>query len=267
MKTALSIAGFDASSGAGISADLMVFAAHGIYGTACITALTVQSTLGVQSVEPVDARVVRETLDCVTGDIPPKGIKIGMLGDASVVREVIRFLDKLPGQERIPVVLDPVLWSSSGYPLLDEEGLRQLGILLGLVTWATPNIVELAAITARNVVSREDVAAAVSGLQTRYPRLNVVVTGGDQEKPEEFLRVAGCAEEHWFQGNRLDSRSTHGTGCAFSSALLSRLVLGEGPMEAVAGAKAYVAEAIRLAPEGIGRGHGPLNHLWPLKHR
>ena len=123
MQTVLTIAGFDPSSGAGVTADLMVFAAHGLFGTSCITGLTVQSTVGVRATTAVSAETVRATLNCLASDVPPVGIKIGMLATAEDVRAVAEFLVAFRGEEdRVPVVLDPVLRSSSGRELLDAEG-------------------------------------------------------------------------------------------------------------------------------------------------
>src|ERR1700677_1518805 len=130
MRTVLTIAGFDPSSGAGVTADLMVFAAHGLFGVSCVTALTVQSTVGVMATDPIAAEVVRSTLDCLQADLPAAGIKIGMLSTASNVATVADFLTELRGLHgqgtRVPVVLDPVLRSSSGRELLDPEGVTSL---------------------------------------------------------------------------------------------------------------------------------------------
>jgi len=119
MQTVLTIAGFDPSSGAGITADLMVFAAHGLFGTSCITALTVQSTMGVRSVHPVETNILRTSLECLDEDLRPAGIKIGMLGSAGAIDEVANYLAQVRSRHpQIPVVLDPVLRSSSGRELL-----------------------------------------------------------------------------------------------------------------------------------------------------
>src|SRR5580698_8027237 len=135
MLTVLTIAGFDPSSGAGVTADLMVFAAHGLFGTSCITALTVQSTVGVRATQPVAGEVVRATLDCLQDDLPVAGIKIGMLATAENVAAVVDFLEGIRGQG-IPVVLDPVLRSSSGRELLDAAGVVLMRErLLPLVDW------------------------------------------------------------------------------------------------------------------------------------
>jgi len=267
MKCVLTIAGFDPSSGAGVTADLMVFAAHGLFGTSCITGLTVQSTVGVLATHPVDAKIVRETLNCLQDDMPAAGIKIGMLGTAGIVAAVADFLAKLRVRgSLIPVVLDPVLRSSSGRELLDDEGMVLMRErLLPLVNWVTPNLDELGRLCGRPVSRREKVPGAARTLQQGITRLNVLATGGDLDKPDDCV-VTAAGEVRWLAGEKIASRSTHGTGCALSSALLSRLVLGDSDFEAALGAKKYVAEAIRRA-KPMGRGKGPLDHLWPLRDK
>jgi hydroxymethylpyrimidine/phosphomethylpyrimidine kinase len=252
----LTIAGFDPSSGAGITADLKGFAAHRLYGASAITALTVQSTLGVRRVEPVSPDLLRDTLDCLAADLSFAGVKIGMLGTGEVAGVVAEFLEKT-GIPAGRVALDPVLRSSSGRELLSEDGVRRLkSDLLPRVGWATPNSEELAVLAEMPVRSREAVPAAAARLAERYPGLNVVVTGGHLDAPDDFLRTAE-GETRWFAGERIETRATHGTGCAFSSALLARLVRGDDPAEAVAAAKAYVAGAMRSA-QPIGKGRGPV---------
>jgi hydroxymethylpyrimidine/phosphomethylpyrimidine kinase len=265
MKCVLTIAGYDPSSGAGVTADLMVFAAHGLFGTSCITGLTVQSTVGVLATHPVDFKIVRESLNYLHEDLPAEGIKIGMLGTAGVVAAVADFLARLRAQgSRVPVVLDPVLRSSSGRELLDDEGMVLLRErLLPLVDWVTPNLYELGRLCGRPVSLREKVPGAARTLQQGIAGLNVLVTGGDLDKPDDCV-VTASGEVRWLAGEKIQSRSTHGTGCALSSALLSRLVLGDKDFEAALAAKKYVAEAIRRA-EPMGRGKGPLAHLWPMR--
>lgn len=264
MRTVLTIAGFDPSSGAGVTADLMVFAAHGFFGTSCITSLTVQSTIGVQAAHPIRPETVRATLDCLHGDLPAAGIKIGMLATEETVAVVADFLGDLKGGgEWLPVVLDPVLRSSSGRELLDEDGVTTLRErLLPLVDWVTPNIDELEILSGRRVTKRGDLPDAARELQGEFAGLNVFATGGHLESPDDFLLTAE-GETWWLPGVRVDSTSTHGTGCALSSALLSGLVQGKSAYEAAVSAKIYVAQAIRTAV-GLGHGRGPLNHLWPL---
>ena len=267
-STALTIAGFDPSSGAGITADLQVFAAHGLFGTSAITALTVQSTLGVAAVHACDAATLRHTLDHLTADLPPAGIKIGMLASGRIVEMVASFLQCLsPNQPRnldLPIVLDPVILSSSGAALLDPDGLRCLQeTLLNRVNWITPNWQELALLAETPVSNLAEVEAALNLLGERYPHLFSVATAGDRETPIDLLRTPN-GELHQFAGQHIETTSTHGTGCAFSSALLSRLILGDTPTAAVAAAKSYVEGALRNTP-GVGHGKGPMDLLWPLR--
>ncbi len=271
MPQLLTIAGFDPSSGAGVTADLATFAAHAHFGTACITALTVQSTVGVRRVRAMAASDVTETLDCLENDLPPDGIKIGMLADAAIVQAVAEHLEALRRRGRRPViVLDPVLRSSSGSDLLDAEGQRALlDRLLGLVDWTTPNLAELGVLCAQvevsrgggqTEISRADLPHLAEVLQDRYPGLGLVVTGGHMEPPDDLVQPAGLPAR-WLPGRRIRTTATHGTGCAFSSALLSHLVTGDGPYEAAASAKEYVVQAMERAAR-FGHGSGPINHLW-----
>ena len=266
MQTVLTIAGFDPSSGAGITADLMVFAAHGLFGTSCITSLTVQSTIGVEATHPVSAEVVRDTLDCLHDDLPAAGIKIGMLATAPVVAAVVDFLTRIRSlTPRIPVVLDPVLLSTSGRELLSHEGLTLLQTrLLPLVDWVTPNLAELSILTSLPVTRREDLAPAAQALQQTHHGLNILATAGHLN-PSDDLLLTDTGGLHWLPGEHIPTTSTHGTGCTLSSALLSRLALGDDPQDAALSAKDYTTQAIRTAPT-LGHGHGPLNHLWPLRH-
>jgi hydroxymethylpyrimidine/phosphomethylpyrimidine kinase len=147
--------------------------------------------------------------------------------------------------------------------LLSKEGLNRLrSALLPIVGWVTPNRDELAILAETPVPGREAVPEAAARLAAKYPALNVVVTGGHLDAPDDFLRTADRITR-WFPGQRIQTTATHGTGCAFSSALLARLLAGDPPSEAVAGAKAYVTEAMKAA-KPIGRGRGPLHHLYRL---
>jgi len=262
----LTVAGFDPSSGAGITADLAVFSAFGGFGVSCITGLTVQSTTGVAGVEAVPAATVRATLACLAADLPLAGIKIGMLATA----ENVRIVDGFCAVNRtVPTVLDPVWRSSSGRDLLDPAGAAVLREkLLGNVGWITPNLDELGMLTGVSVRTAEDVPAAARRLLAQAqdlgnPGLQVVVTGGHLESASDFL-LSGTMEV-WIPGERVETTATHGTGCAFSSALLAGLVLHpeRGPLEQVIAAKNYVRRALETAVP-IGRGRGPMNLLWPL---
>lgn len=272
----LTIAGFDPSSGAGITADLKVFAAHRLYGLSAITALTVQSTLGVRRSQPVDPGLLAETLDCLAHpdeDLPIAGVKIGMVGSGENVLVIADWLTRC-GLPRERVVLDPVLVSSSGRELLDRSGMERVREqLLPRVGWLTPNLRELGCLTGLPVEDREQMLLAARHLACEAG-LGVVATGGHLDPPDDLLvlpeslrrKVGGQASDEgifWFPGQRIESRATHGTGCAFSSALLCHLVMGESPVAAVDCAKQYVRGAM-LAAYPVGKGRGPLHHLYAL---
>ena len=265
----LSIAGFDPSSGAGCTADLKVFAAHRLYGLACPTALTVQSTRGVERSEPVSAELVGEMLECLAGDIGIAGVKIGMLASAPVLLAVTRWLAGcralVPG---IPVVLDPVLRSSSGHALLEPGAVELLrGELLPLVSVVTPNLAEAAHLAGfPGPCARETVPEAALAIRKQMaPGTGaVVVTGGHLgQTPDDFLLEAGSREGVWLPGVRVRTQSTHGTGCAFSSALVCALVKGQTMAAGVRQAKEYVRLALEAA-HPMGHGRGPMHHLYAL---
>lgn len=271
MKTVLTIAGFDPSSGAGVTADLMVFAAHGLFGTSAITSLTVQSTVGVAASHPVDGGVVLAMLRYLEQDLPAAGVKLGMLATAAVVDAVADFLTEVRERREIVVVLDPVLRSSSGRELLDAEGVKLLrGRLLPLVDWVTPNLDELARLTGRSIAGRGEMSEAAVGLQETLAglggRAHVLAKGGHlaEQTASDDLLLTRDGEVQWLAGERISTHSTHGTGCALSSALLSRVVLGDTPLAAAEAAKRYVEGALRSAVP-LGHGRGPMHHLWPLR--
>jgi hydroxymethylpyrimidine/phosphomethylpyrimidine kinase len=277
----LSIAGFDPCSGAGITADIKTIAAHGCYGATCITALTVQTTRGVRAVEAVKPEIVRATLRELAADLPVSAVRIGMLGSAAVVEAVLEFLEST----RPPnVVLDPVVCSSSGAELLDPAGVAILkSRMLPFVSVVTPNVDEVVVLSGLPVP--EPTPAAARFIDPKAdPRLRaavsagevlldsgvkaVVVTGGHLEKPTDVLlwRPEARLQIRAFPSRRIESRSTHGTGCAFAASLACSLALGTSLPEAVARAQQYVFRAIQTA-EPLGQGIGPINHLWPLQKR
>src|SRR5437868_7203479 len=215
----LTVAGFDPSSGAGITADIKTIAAHGCYGVACITALTVQSTSGVERVESVSPELISETLQVLAKDIEIAAVKIGMLGSGKVVKAITEFL---VARKISNAVLDPILKSSSGADLLDAAGIKLLRErLLALATVVTPNVDEASALTGLPVSNAEQMHAAATKLH-QLGAQNVVVTGGHLEKAIDLLSFRnprGEVETELFKAERRRSTSTHGTGCAFSSAM------------------------------------------------
>jgi hydroxymethylpyrimidine/phosphomethylpyrimidine kinase len=260
----LSIAGHDPSSGAGLTADVKTAAALGCYAVTCITALTVQSTQGVFGVQPVAPELVSETLKRLADDFPMAAVRIGMLGSGEVAEAVRRFLEA----SRLPnVVLDPVVRSSSGAELLDEAGVEALKAMLPLCKVITPNLAEAALLAGTEPASDGSKWDAVlPRLREMAARLHlagakaVLITGGHLNPPNDFLsqRSHGGAQEEVFAGEYVESRSTHGTGCALATALACRLALGDELVQAARSAKEFVREAIASAYP-LGKGSGPVN--------
>jgi hydroxymethylpyrimidine/phosphomethylpyrimidine kinase len=261
LPVALTIAGYDPSGGAGITADLAVFAAHGLTATSATTILTAQSTQGVAATLEVEPDFVRQTLSVLAADFVFSGVKIGALGSGAVAHVVAEFLQKLPAD--VPRVLDPVLLSTSGKALFPPDELADLLAVAAQTSWVTPNEAELAALTRLPVGSPREKETAARALQGKLPGLGVVVTGGESEAATDLVVVADGSVET-LTGERVDSRSTHGTGCAFSTAMLCGLIRGLEPVDAARAAKAFVAEGIRRGP-AVGSGRGPLDLYWPLR--
>lgn len=258
----LTIAGFDPSSGAGITADLKTMAAHGCYGVSCITALTVQSTAGMRRFDATSSGLVLETLQELSQDLAIAAVHVGMLGSGKVARVVADFLDKAKPEN---VVLDPIIKSSSGAALIDAGGRRILvERLLSLASVVTPNVDEAAALTGFAVTNLEEMRAAATRLHA-MGAASVVVTGGHLEKAVDLLSFESAQgiQQEVFKSDRVRSNSTHGTGCAFSTAIACHLARGRGLPEAVLLAKAYVAAAIANA-HPLGRGVGPIHHLYRM---
>jgi hydroxymethylpyrimidine/phosphomethylpyrimidine kinase len=262
----LTIAGFDPSSGAGVTADIKTIAAHGCYGVACITAITVQSTAGVRRVEALDPALVTETLEELASDIGIAAVHIGMLGTAKVVKAVAEFLGQRSGKNKLPnVVLDPILKSSSGADLLDAAGTRVLiEKLIPLADVITPNVDEAAVLTGLKVTDLDEMRAAAGKLH-QMGSAAVVITGGHLEKATDLLSFTtkGGIEEEVFKAERQRSNSTHGTGCAFATAMSCHLALDRGLAEAALLAKTYVTAAI-AAGHPVGRGTDPVHHLYRM---
>jgi hydroxymethylpyrimidine/phosphomethylpyrimidine kinase len=270
----LTIAGFDPSSGAGITADIKTIAAHGCYGVACITAATVQSTSGVRRVEPSDPALVTDTLEELAGDIDIAAVHIGMLGSGKVVKVVADFLSSSPSgrstgakkKARLPnIVLDPILKSSSGADLLDAAGVRLIiERLIPLADVVTPNVDEAAVITGMKVGDLEEMKAASAKLHEMGAPA-VVITGGHLEKAIDLLSFTSKrgVEQEIFKAERQRSNSTHGTGCAFATAMACHLALDRGLAEAALLAKTYVTAAITYG-HPLGKGTAPVHHLYRM---
>jgi hydroxymethylpyrimidine/phosphomethylpyrimidine kinase len=278
----LTIAGFDPSSGAGVTADIKTIAAHACYGVACVTAMTVQSTAGVRRVEAVDAELITETLEELAEDFEIAAVHIGMLGSKAVVKAVADFLAggsagqsssgaiaSRSGRARVPnVVLDPILKSSSGAALLDAAGTKLLiEKLIPLADVVTPNTDEATAITGIKIKELDDMKCASAKLH-ELGASAMVITGGDLEKAIDLLsfQTKRGIEQEVFKAERQKSKSTHGTGCAFATAMACHLALDRGLAEAALLAKTYVTAAISNA-QPLGRGVGPVHHLYRMNQQ
>lgn len=239
-----------------MQADLKAFAARGVYGASAITAITAQNTLGVQEVFELPTDIIAAQFDAVLGDIGADAVKTGMLSSTpiiDVVSERVRSwgLDKL--------VVDPVMVAKSGDRLLREDAIAALREkLLPLATVLTPNLPEAEVLVGHPIRARDEMESAAREIAALGVR-NVVIKGGHAEGPPIDLLFNG-EEFTEYAAERIDSRNTHGTGCAFSAAITAELAKGASVRDAVGRAKSYITEAIRQAPD-IGGGHGPLNHF------
>ena len=253
----LSIAGFDPSCGAGVAADIKTFAAHNCYGVAAVTALTVQSSLGVTAVHSTSAPILRAQLEALAEDMPIAAVKIGMLGTKANAVTVAEFLDKY---KFVHVILDPVTKSTAGNTeLIDAAGLKFLrDEFLRRASVITPNIPEAELLTGMEVKDVAGMKLAAQKLIEQGARA-VVVTGGHLERPTDVLCDKG--EIFILDGESVKNTNTHGSGCTFSSAIAAQLASGQELRDAVILAKVYVARAIDKA-YAIGKGPGPLNHLF-----
>lgn len=270
---ALTVAGTDSGGGAGIAADLKTFAAHGVWGTCAVTAVTAQNTLGVAAVEVLRPEIVAAQIAAVAGDLAVGAMKTGMLGDAAVVRAVAAAVEEW---DLHPLVVDPVAVASAGGALLSPEGLEALRArLLPLADLLTPNLAEAAALAgwAETPSDRNGMERVAAALLERGPKA-VLVTGGHLAGPEcpdlvlrpgseNELWTFGVDSSHqkskrWFAGTRLHATGAHGTGCVLSAAITARLARGEDLVQAVEGAKAFVTAAIAAGVD-LGAGPGAVN--------
>ncbi len=260
MVKALTIAGSDSSGGAGIQADLKTFCAHHVYGMSVICALTAQNTCGVFDVFNASASSVAKQLDAVFTDIFPDAVKIGMVSSAQII-EVIA--DKLRQYHAKNIVLDPVMISTSGHRLIEDEAESALvKRLFPLADIITPNISEAEHLSGVSIQNREDMAAAAEKLGKNVHGA-VLIKGGHLENcADDLLWQDGNTT--WFPGKRIDTKNTHGTGCTLSSAIASNLAGGQSMEKAVCNAKQYVAGALETGFH-LGNGNGPLNHLYNMR--
>lgn len=259
MITVMTIAGLDPSGGAGVLADIKTISAFGCYGLAAVTSITAQNTKGVLEAYHQSAQVVADQISALLDDFEVSVVKTGMLPTAAIVRRVA---ESLAGSSCKSIVVDPILRSTSGHSLTDRGALDALvSDLMPQATLMTPNAAEAGEIAGIAVNRLPDMRAAAEAIAARGARA-VLVTGGDLEGDEVVDLLVDSSGEVTFKSQRLQSRNTHGTGCALSAAIACLLARGVALREAVHIARRYVAEAIRTAPD-LGHGTGPINHRPP----
>jgi phosphomethylpyrimidine kinase len=268
-QVCLSIAGFDPSGGAGTIADIKTFTAFGCFAAAAVTSLTFQNTLEVFGAVHQTAETLRRQIEPVLQDFEVSAVKTGMLPTADIIEETARLIRE-SGLRNI--VVDPVVRSTSGFDLIDNEALQALiKILFPLADVVTPNIPEAERITGIAISDEADIKDAAHQIQSMGAR-NVLIKGGhrpildfgfgisdlkaDDRKAKDYLFQGD--EIYVFEADYIETASTHGTGCTLSSAIAANLALGNDMENSVRIAKKFVNEAIRTAP-GLGHGHSPLN--------
>jgi hydroxymethylpyrimidine kinase/phosphomethylpyrimidine kinase len=255
----LTIAGFDPSCGAGTAADLKTFAAHGCYGVAAITSLTIQNTLGVTDVQNTPSATLRAQLESLAGDSDIAAVKIGMLGNRGNATVVAEFLD---AHKFAHVVHDPVMKSSGGAELLDAAGIKYIATeLLKRSSVITPNIPEAEILTGLTIKDIGDMEAAARKIVEMGAHA-AIIKGGHMDRAIDVLFDGN--EVVAFAGDRVREETLHGTGCAFASAIAAQLASGRPLMEAAMLAKAYVTKAIEKGYP-TGKGRSPLDHFYRQK--
>lgn len=261
---ALTIAGSDSCAGAGIQADLKTFAALGVYGTSAITALTAQNTCTVRDVFKVPAEFVETQIQTVLADIKVDAIKIGMLANRAIANIVAQTLASVP---HIPVVLDPVMISTSGSSLLDTEAVLTLvQQLLPKALIITPNIAEAAALLGRPTAKNEADMCQQAEQLLELGANTVLIKGGHNLGPQANDIFHDGKNLHILKAARIDTKNTHGTGCTLASAITAGLAKGLTPLDACSEAKQYLHRALAHANElHVGCGHGPVHHFFSQK--
>lgn len=257
MRIALTIAGSDSGGGAGIQADLKTFHQFGVFGTSVIVAVTAQNTRGVTDVHAIPGKTVRAQIAALADDLFPAAVKTGMLATSDLVRAVAQSVREY---ELPNYVLDPVMVATSGDRLLDADAERTMrDLLVPLATVVTPNLEEAGILAGAAVESVDDMERAGQALVERGARA-ALVKGGHASGPEVTDVLVTADGVRRFTHERLETTSTHGTGCTLSSAITAGLALGRSLERAVEDALEFVHAAMRTAP-GLGGGHGPLNHF------
>lgn len=257
MRVALTIAGSDSGGGAGIQADLKTFHRFGLFGTSVITAITAQNTLGVAGWAAVPVALIRAQIDAVASDLRPAAVKTGMLAGAAVVRTVA---EAIRAHGLRPYVLDPVMVATSGDPLLEPDAVATIRTeLIPLADLVTPNLDEAELLLGRRVRDIDAMECAARALVEAGARA-ALIKGGHLTGAATTDVLFDGRDVRVFTHQRIDTQSTHGTGCTLSAAIAAHLALGLALPDAVERSVDYVHAAIATAP-GLGHGNGPLNHF------
>ena len=258
MKAVLTIAGSDSSGGAGIQADIKTMLANEVYAMSAITALTAQNTLGVRAVLNVTPKFLSEQLDAIFEDIPPAAIKIGMVSSAELIEVIAQ---KLINYRAENIVVDPVMVATSGAKLIDDDAIATLTEkLFPIAKVITPNIPELEILSNKKISSKADMSTCAEEIFKRYG-CAVLAKGGHGLNDADDLLFDGNLK--WFNGKRINTKNTHGTGCTLSSAIASNLAKGFNLSDSVYNAKKYLTGAL-MSEINFGHGNGPINHGWKI---
>lgn len=259
IKKVLTIAGSDCSGGAGIQADLKTICAHGMYGMSVITALTAQNTMGVKGIKNIDREFVELQLESIFDDITPDAIKIGMVSEIETINCIAENLRKYKPNN---IVVDTVMVSTSGHDLLNKEAVTCLKEqLISLADIITPNIAEAEVLSGIKISNKEDMCKAAK-IISNITDADILIKGGHLSDCSDDLLLSDN-KEIWFEGVHIDNPNTHGTGCTLSSAIACGLAGGENIENSVKAAKDYITAAIEYGLD-IGKGRGPLNHMYRL---
>jgi hydroxymethylpyrimidine/phosphomethylpyrimidine kinase len=257
IRKALTIAGSDSGAGAGIQADLKTFAAHGVYGTSAITAITAQNTQGVSAVLAVNPNLVAAQIDAIIGDIGAHAVKTGMLANTAIINVVVK---KILEHGLPNLVVDPVMVATSGDLLIEKTAVRALRrLLIPLATVVTPNIAEAEVLTGMTLITADDIREAAKRIVKLGAR-TVMIKGGHLKGPARDLFYDG-KNFTVLNSPRIRTHNTHGTGCTLSAAIAANLAKGQHIATAVANAKRYITAALRHSYR-IGAGHGPVHHFY-----
>ena len=259
MKTTLTIAGSDSSGGAGIQADIKTMTMNGVYAMSAITAMTAQNTTGVRAIQESTPEFLKQQLDAVFEDIFPDAVKIGMVSSGALIRVIV---DRLKHYGARNVVVDPVMVASAGSSLIRQEAVGVLmGELLPLAALVTPNIPEAQVLSGLTIRDREDMMAAAKHIADTC-RCAVLLKGGHSVNDANDLLYAD-GELCWFEGKRIHTPNTHGTGCTLSAAIAANLAKGFSLTQSVRRAKDYISGALSAMLD-LGQGSGPMQHNFGL---